>query len=109
MFISDSIVFYYIFIVLLLLWVYLLMAFVLKLRHREGTSKYVLIPASLLVFCNDMAILILGKLYDFSMEPINGEIQKQLMLIVYSFIAEMLILLSLAIYIATKEKKNKTK
>lgn len=85
------------------------MAFVLRFRHREGKSKYVLIPASLLVFCNDMAILILGKLYDFSMEPINAEIQKQLMLIVYSFITEMVILLSLAIYIAIKEKKNKTR
>ena len=107
MLISDSIVFYYFFIVFLVVWVYLLLTFVLKFRNRSGKSKYLLIGASVFVFFNDMAILILGKLYDFSMKPISGEIQKQLMLIVYSFLAEMLIFLPLAIYIIIKEENNK--
>lgn len=107
---SIYIIYYYLFFVLLVLWIYLLAYFFRRSKNAGiGKYRYFLLVASLLVLCNDIAIMVIGKLYKFNVNSITNIIQTQLNVIIIAFVFEMLAFLALFIYISHATNRKQTK
>ena len=106
---------YYFFGILLVFGIYFLVTFIRKFRDPIlRKSRYVALTAALIAFCDDIVMLVAGKLYNpsfiYSMSYYNIQKQSNLVyLITISFLVELIPIIVLLLYFNIKEKQNMPK
>ena len=106
---------YYFFGILLVFGIYFLATFIRKFRDPIlRKSRYVALAAALIAFCDDIVMLVAGKLYNpsfiYSMSYYNIQKQSNLVyLITISFLVELIPIIVLLLYFNIKEKQNMPK